>query len=415
MKLSNRIGHLAVFATAFGCAGVCSAQSRLGLDDAIQQGLQSRASLKAEKERVLAAQGLRRQASLRPNPEFLFQNENLRPGQTYARDVDTVAYVTQPLDILGKRAQRISVAEQGIGRTQAEYDLARARLVDSIKLAYWNARGAQENVEVLRASVANFQKVVDYHAARFSAGAIAEQDLLRVRLEHERLKISANLAAVDANRALMALFKEMGRPAGAGFVLTDPLEAPAAFREKSIEDVLLLRSDARLARADLAESEAKARLEAVAARPDLSVFAGYKRTQLPDTTNGINTIIAGFQIGLPVSNKNQGNREAAEAEVRRRQQLLAAIETDVRAEYDAALQEYRMRRDEAVATLQPLRQQAIDLEQIANAAYAEGGTDLLRLLDAERSRNDADLAWARGMTEFHQSIVRLEIAEGVEQ
>ena len=100
---------------------------KLSLDDAIKQALESRASLKAENERVLAARGIKRQASLRPNPEFLFQNENLRPGQTYTRDVDTVAYVTQPLDILGKRAGKISVAEEGIGRTQAEYDVAQSQ------------------------------------------------------------------------------------------------------------------------------------------------------------------------------------------------------------------------------------------------------------------------------------------------
>jgi len=173
----------------FNLAGACSAQLSLSLDDAVQQALQSRASLKAESERVLAARGLRRQASLRPNPEFLFQNENLRPGQTYTRDVDTVAYVTQPLDILGKRERRISVAQDAISRTQAEYDVARVRLIDSVKMAYWTARGAQETRDILQASVANFQQVVDYHAARLSAGAIAEQDFLRVRLESERLKM----------------------------------------------------------------------------------------------------------------------------------------------------------------------------------------------------------------------------------
>ena len=40
---------------------------------------------------------------------------------------------------------------------------------------------------------------------------------------------------------------------------------------------------------------------------------------------------------------------------------------------------------------------------------------LLRLLDADRARIEADLAWVRGMTEYHQSIVRLEAAEGVSQ
>jgi outer membrane protein TolC len=395
-------------------SSVCLAQTRLSLADAIEQGLDARASLKAENERIAAARGLQHQAALRSNPDFLFQNENLRPGQTYTRDVDTVAYVTQQLDLFGKRAQRIGLAQQTVARIQAEYDLARTRLIEKIRVAYWTARGAQANSEVLQTSAANFQKTVDYHAARFSAGAIAEQDLLRVRLEHERLKIQANLAKIDANRALMALYKEMARSVTGAVVLTEPIGA-VTFDTKPIEDVLAQRSDTKLARADVTEAEAKVKVEEIAARPDLSVFAGYKRTQLPDTTTGINTIIAGFQIGLPFRNRNQGNREAAEAEVRHRQELLAAVETDVRSEYNAAIEEYKMRRDEVIATLDPLRQQAAEIEKIANAAYAEGGTDLLRLLDAERARIDADLAWARGMTEYHQSIIRLEIAEGVQQ
>ena len=402
-------------AIGFDFAGACSAQSKLSLDDAIKQALEARASLKAENERVLEARGLRRQASLRPNPEFLFQNENLRPGQTYTRDVDTVAYISQSLDFMGKRASRTSVAEEGIDRAQAGYDLERARLIDVVKLAYWTARGAQETREVTRAQVAGFQKTVDYHAARLSAGAIAEQDFLRVRLESEHLKIAANLAAIEANRAVMALLKSMGRPVSGAVILTEPLEAPGAFHEMALDAVMAQRREIKLARAELVEAEAKERLAIVSARPDLTAFAGYKRTQLPDTTYGVNTIIAGFQVTLPFANRNQGNREAGEAEVRRRQQLLAAAETDVRAEYESALQDYRMRRDEAITTLEPLRQEAMNIEQIATAAYAEGGTELLRLLDAERARIDAELAWARGMTEFRQSMVRLESAEGVSQ
>src|SRR5438445_9354345 len=85
---------------------VCLAQARLSLQDAVDTALQSRALLKAEAERVRVAQGRKHQAGLQPNPEFQFGNENLRPGQTYSRDVDTLAYVTWPIDVLGKRGQR---------------------------------------------------------------------------------------------------------------------------------------------------------------------------------------------------------------------------------------------------------------------------------------------------------------------
>jgi hypothetical protein len=39
-----------------------------------------------------------------------------------------------------------------------------------------------------------------------------------------------------------------------------------------------------------------------------------------------------LRVTLPTTDKNQGNRIAAEAEVRRQQQLLAAAETEVRAD-----------------------------------------------------------------------------------
>src|SRR5712691_2427327 len=153
--------------------GICVAQSRLGLQDAVDAALGSRASLKADAERVAAAEGRKRQAGALPNPEFQFSNENLRPGQTYSRDVDTLAYVTLPLDILGKRGRRIEVAEQSVHRTEAEVELARRQVAQAVKLAYWAARGAQEQRDVLQATLANFQQIIDYHVAQLTAGTIA--------------------------------------------------------------------------------------------------------------------------------------------------------------------------------------------------------------------------------------------------
>src|SRR6478672_11471476 len=131
-------------------AANASAQRPLSLREAVDRALASRPSLKAEAERVSVAQGLRQQAAARPNPEFQFQNENLRPGQTYSRDVDTLAYVVQPLDVLGKRGRRVGAADETVVRTQAEYDLVKLRMVRDVKLAYWAARGAQQSRDLLK-------------------------------------------------------------------------------------------------------------------------------------------------------------------------------------------------------------------------------------------------------------------------
>ena len=397
-------------------AGLASqAQTRLSLQEAVDSALQSRASLKAEQERVYEAEGVRKQATLLPNPEFQFQNENLRPGQTYSRDVDTLAMINQPLDVLGKRKQRIALAADGVNRAQADYEMARWRVIERVKLAYWNARGLQEVREVLWNSVGSFQKIVNYHAAQLSVGAIAEQDVLRVRLESERLSINADLAALDASRARADLMREMGETEFTDYVLSEPLDGNRQVTPLAIEQVLAQRVEIKAARAALEQARTNAKLQDVSARPDLNLTYGFKRTQLPDALSGVNTAIFSVRITLPSTDKNQGNRMAAEAEIRRQQDLLAAAAAEVRADYYSALQEYEMRRSEFLTALQPLREHAETISQIASAAYAEGGVDLLRLLDAERARLDAELAWTRGLADYRQSIVKLEAAEGVNQ
>ncbi len=392
---------------------ICVAQTRLSLDDAINRALQSRASLKAEAERITAAEGLGKQARLFPNPEFQFQNENLRPGQTYGRDVDTLALINQPLDILGKRKARIAAADENVSLTAAGFELAKWRVAQRVRLAYWSARGAQEIRDVLKSTVDAFQQTVDFNAARLSAGAIAEQDLLRVQLEHERLKIAADMAAIEANRSRVELLKEMGQTDFPELILIEPLAVTSFPDPPDIDQVLLRRADVKAARTALEQAVANARVQDVAARPDLNLTYGYKRTELPDTTVGVNTAIVSVRITLPFLDKNQGNRAAAEAEVRRAQEQVTAVESEVRADYYGAIEEFKMRRQEFETMLQPLREHAATIAQIANAAYAEGGTDLLRYLDAERARVDADVAWARGMVDYRQSVVRLEAAEGV--
>jgi outer membrane protein, heavy metal efflux system len=413
---SSLVWMLIWSALLLGLGTSSSAQTRLGLEDAINKALASRASLKADAERISAAQGLEKQTRLIANPLFQFENENLRPGQTYTRDVDTYAFFTQPIDILGKRKERIDVAGRAVNRTQTDYELAQRQVVQSVKLAYWAARGAQENDDLLKATVANFQRIIDYNSAQLSVGAISEQDLLRIQLEGERLNITARLAAIDVTRTRVELLRQMGQSEFTEVVLTEPLNANSSETAPvDLQQVLAQRVEMKVARAAVEEAEANSRLQEVSARPDLDIIYGFKRTQLVDATSGVNTAMAGVRVTLPVTDRNQGNRAAALAEVRRQQQLLAATEAGVRADYYGALREYQLRRNEVIEALEPLQEHATNISEIAQAAYIQGGTDLLRLLDAERARLDAELAYVRGMVEYQQSIANLQAAEGVIQ
>jgi cobalt-zinc-cadmium efflux system outer membrane protein len=409
--ISVRLGVLAALMIA-GAPSVANAQERLSLSDAISEALRTRPILQADAARVSAAEGLLRQAAARPNAEFQFSNENLRPGQTYSRDVDTLAVLTQPLDLAGRRGARIDVAEQHLAVVQAGVARSRVDVIREVVVAYWEAREADEARNVLAMTLETFQLVVDYHAAQFRVGVLAEQDLLRVQLEQQRLKVTAGQAALETLRTRAALLKAIGRAAITNVLLTEPLEASSTPTTSSDDDVLAARPEVIAAKAAVAEAEKNVRLQGVLGRPEFSGLFGYKRTQLPDTPTGVNTLVAGMRVTVPWGDRNEGNSTAASAELRRAQALLEAARAQVLADYHAAFEEYRQQEAQLTGIVVPLRRDSANLAQIALAAYQAGGTDLIRLLDAQRAQLDADLVWVHAVTDVQESAAAVRLAAG---
>ena len=266
---------------------------------------------------------------------------------------------------------------------------------------------------MLNSTVDAFQQVVDYHSAQFRAGMIPEQDLLRIQLEGERLKVAAGLGALDAVKARATLLKALGRPATQSVLLTEPLDLPVPPLPSLSDDaVLAARVETRSAATLVATAQANVRLQTVMGRPELTGLFGYKRTQLPDALTGVNTMVAGLRLTIPWGDRNVGHRLAATADLRREQDLLEAARADVLADYHAALDDYELRLTQIADIVIPLRQHAASVAQLAQAAYTQGGTDLLRLLDARRAQLDADLAWVRAMADWQRSAAAVKFAGG---
>lgn len=390
-----------------------AAPPELTLRDAVAQALATHPLLAAGAERISAAEGLRAQAGLRPNPRIYLQTENLRahgtPGFNFAEQADTYAYFAQPFETAGKRDRRVEAAAASVRRAELERELLTRQIASRVKMAYWNAVVAQRSQDLLRENLDTFRQIVAYHEIRVKAGAMAEADLLRVRLEADRLTIGANSAALEAERARIQLFREMGQAQFPEVRLAEPLEEvsaqpPMADPERAMET----RTELKLARAAVEQALATVRLQKAAATPDIEAIVGYKRTQ------GFNTMLGGVQLNLPVRDRNQGNIAAAEREVKAAEANLAATEALVRAEVTGASRDFEMRRAIVLRSLPPLREQAEESSRISLAAYREGGSDLLRLLDAERVRIETNLLHIRTLAEFQQSKVALETALGME-
>ncbi|MBK9168304.1 MAG: TolC family protein [Bryobacterales bacterium] len=386
-------------------------QEPLTLRDAVERALLAHPTLAASTNRIEVARGLKTQTGLRFNPVFTFQTENWPPAPPHSfspsRDQDTFLYATQTFQTAGKRERRIEAADAVLRRAGYEREALERQIALRVKSAYWDAAAAERVREMLADSVAVYEEITGFHELRVREGAMAEVDLLRVRVETERVRISLNNAGLDATRSRIDLFREMGSPEFPSVRLVDPLEGTGPPPEPDFRQALAQRFEVRAAREALEAARAQMRVERAGVFPDVDVTFGYKRAL------GLHTLMGMVQVPVPFFDRNQGNVYAATAASREAEAILAATQALIRAEVEAAAADVAVRRRLVESTFPDLLEKASQSSEIARLAYREGGVDLLRLLDAERVRNDTYALYYQTLGEYRQSIVALEAALGM--
>ena len=390
----------------------------LELDHAIQLALSRHADLDAAKAAIEARAGSTRQAGLSPNPVLSLQTENWRfygnPGFSASRDLDLFASVSVPIETARKRTRRIELAEADERIAEYERQLAAWRIRQSVKKAYWRALATVNDVKMLARSRETLERLEDYHEVRVRLGAMAEVDLIKVRVEVGRSELALSAAEMEVSRAKIALLEAMGIPElSAGFELQRPVLKPvgvgwdgAEATRQTLEKALSHRVEILLGEAQVERARAAVEYQRSLARPDVRPYLGYKRT------NEFNTLIGGISIPLPVRDDNAGRIAEALAEVRRREAALRATEARISARVAAAVETVR-RRSEMLRSMEAgVLDRARETSRIALAAYQEGGVELLDVLDAQRARNELDLFHSRLVFDYQLSWVDLETSSG---
>ncbi len=380
----------------------------LTLEQALQTAAQNRPENLAAQYSVEVQQGAVRQASRAPNPVLSIQSENWRAASEFSasRDVDAFVFVSQQIETSGKRRLRTEAAEADMRIAQAERKVLRWRIQGQVALAWWDAYRAQQATSLIRESLGAAEELVRYQQVRLREGAGPEIDLIKVRaeLEKERRRLAeSEIVELNAKYRLLA---EMASDGPADFRLVQGEES-LADPEISVESALVSRPDLVLARRIAERDDALTSVERAQATPDVTPYIGYKRT------GGFNTLIGGVSIPIAIHDRNQGAIAQAIAQASRQRQLVRAAETRVRSEVEAALAARRSRRQVASALQTGLVADAAQSHEIALAAYREGGVELLYVLDARRTLNEAKLLQLQAELDYQRSRVEARIAAGI--
>jgi cobalt-zinc-cadmium efflux system outer membrane protein len=345
------------------------------------------------------------------DPTLELTMENWRPGAddfVASTDADLLAVVTQPLDLFtrgGRKAQaRGERDEAAAGRLLAEQDVQLATVRRYLET--WRGR---ELVAALVAQAENLKDIVTAMEKRVAEGYAAEADLLRFRAESARAANQLARARIEHERAEAELAFLVGR-AVAGVRLEKPdLPPPPGGEPAALAELALAnRPDVATARARAARAQGTMSLEKARRYPDLALSGGYKRTA------GLDTAVVGVLTTVPVFERN--GRAVARAEAAARAADLELQATLARARAESAIL-VRAARDlqERLARLdEDLVRPAEEARRSALAAFREGASDVLRVVDAERTNTEARREALDLTVEAFLASGRARLAAGLE-
>jgi cobalt-zinc-cadmium efflux system outer membrane protein len=405
---SRSLLSTAVFLVGTGASAQVA--NTLSLHEAVTEALQSPRAKIADEQPALA-QAQVKQAALGLNPRLYLQSEDLHPWDnnfSFPNDTEDYAYLSQTFEVDGKRSKRVALADANARRAAVDRDYQKRQIAAQVAAAYWTAVADRKIAGLLDQDMGAVDSMVKYHQERVDAGAMRGVDLIRMKIERDRIDVSLQGARRDAELAETELYRQIGRPTLKGVTLTDDISSTDVLPAVDLEAALSQRLEIDAAKSALTAAEADVRLQRANGVPDPELFAGYKRDV------GVNTAYAALQIPLPLRNRNQGEIARAEAQVRIARASLEQTQLAVRADIEAAEENYRRELEIVRDTLPEMRAEAKQNLQIETEAYRLGGVDLLRYLDAERTELDVEVMAIRTLGEFHQAAVRLQLATGVQ-
>ena len=403
---------ITVFIIFFAVSAHGQNLSPLSLQRVVSLYIERNLELQAERYRLERTKADAIAARLRPNPGLSVIAENLKVSGPVAasRLYEVGATYSETIELGGKRKLREQVAAVTISAAEARFADAMRKGIAQVKRLYFQAVLARRDIEVATENRQMFQQLVQFNLARFQAGAIPEADLIKVRLERIKFDSALKQAELRERQAMIQLAENLEDDAIAKQVVAGEVDLRLLNPDPDtlLQTALRERSDVQAAQGDVEAAKEKIALEEARARTDISPFVGYKRLA------NDNTVMFGVNLPLKVRDRNQAGTARAQADQKAAGALLEVAKSHTTAEVKAAYEAFQTAREQVQTFRDELLNQADESRSIALAAYEEGATPLLSLLEAQRTRADVRQQYFRTLFDYQISLSELELAVGKE-
>jgi outer membrane protein, heavy metal efflux system len=276
-------------------------------------------TLKQAQAEIRAAEGRKRQAGLYPNPTVGYIGEQIRGGSQ--RGGEQGGFIQQDIVLGGKLASAQRVFEQERLQAETERGEQLLRVQNAVAIAYYQSLGAQETVAIRERLVKLAQDALATAQQLFNVGQADEPDVLQTQVETGQ----EELALVSAQQRQQMLWRSLAAVVGQpdlrfGNLAGNLENLPELDTQQWLDNTLQNSPAVKIASLSFARAEAeldRAKREPI---PDLQVRAGVQQNRELLESSGRPVGLQSFaEVGvrIPLFNRNQGNVQAAKANIER--------------------------------------------------------------------------------------------------
>lgn len=394
----------------------------LTLDRAIERLVECNYDLRVRYQELPKAQTDILSAGLRNNP-FLFLSADSIPYGRYSEQRPGAALyditIVQPIDISGKRHNRILVAQQAKRVLEASYQEAVRQEIDRLYSAYVDVLEARENVRASRASVARISQLVESVRELVRQGKRPESEASRLLIQKfnvESAARSAETALVQAKSVVAALLAIPPEQVDA-LNLRDSLRdrsLPPPGIEALVRLALMVRPDLAAYRLSVERAKSDIKLEKSEGLEDVFLFYTPYTVQnfAPLGKEAAGGWGLGVLLPIPIFNRNQGNIQRARINLRQIEINLEGLERQTDNEVRQAFIEYMA----SAQAVQQLEHEGLPLVDRIRAerlrGYGEGRENLNAYLDAQKDYSDMVRRYLDTVVRHRRAMLKLNTAVG---
>jgi cobalt-zinc-cadmium efflux system outer membrane protein len=367
----------------------------------------------AEKQNLdIAAARLRRMVALagitiageRPNPTVSFGVSRDTPHESLFFDL--------PLELGGKRRTRMEAARQEAQLTDVEISTVSRQVRRAVRDAFFAAALGAGIVNQQTRLVALAAKLHDIAKARFDAGDVPQLEVMQADLEFARAQADLEVARQESKVAFGKLAALLNESSGMTWELVTPLDTMP--QQVGLPDLISRATGANAELQHLAQElkveQSREKIFRAERFPEVSLEAGADFNSPPDFKTGARGQVT---VGLPIFTRYQGELAQSTATQKLIEGQTLATRRSVAGDVEAAYNEFTARLTEVRLYHDTVIPAGRKLETLAEESYSAGRTNILAVLDAQRSVQQNERDYLQSLFELQQAFAQLEEIVGV--